>query len=175
VALGEARDALGMPRLVLDWNCSVADFETVRRSIGLLGEDLERAGAGRLECDAPALTAMMTCHGPHGGNHQGTTRMGTDPRTSVVDPNCRVHGVDNLYVAGPSVFPTACLGDPILTMVSLSLRLADHLRLLELHVVVPERVQSRLAELSLAPDPKTASVERSATSERLPSLVQRTA
>ena len=58
----------------------------------------------------------------------GTTRMSADPRLGVVDADCRVHGVPNLYMAGSSVFPTAGHAPPTFTIVCLALRLADHLR-----------------------------------------------
>jgi choline dehydrogenase-like flavoprotein len=60
-------------------------------------------------------------------HHMGTTRMGDDPSTSVVDRDCRLHGVENLYVAGSSVFPTSGYANPTLTIVALALRLGDHL------------------------------------------------
>lgn len=62
-------------------------------------------------------------------HHMGTTRMASDPARGVVDENCRVHGVDNLFVAGSSVFPTGGTAAPTLTIVALALRLADHIRL----------------------------------------------
>ena len=58
----------------------------------------------------------------------GTTRMGTDPAVSVVDANCRAHEVDNLYITGSSVFPTAGDSNPTLTIVALAHRLADTLK-----------------------------------------------
>jgi hypothetical protein len=58
----------------------------------------------------------------------GTTRMHADPRQGVVDAQCQVHGVDNLYIAGSSVFPTGGYANPTLTLVALALRLADHLK-----------------------------------------------
>ena len=61
-------------------------------------------------------------------HHMGTTRMQRDPRMGVVDENCRVHGVANLYVAGCSVFPTGGTFNPTLTIVALALRLADHIK-----------------------------------------------
>ena len=64
-----------------------------------------------------------------GHHHMGTTRMGASPSTSVVDSDCRVHGVENLYVAGSSVFPTTGHMNPTLTLTALTLRLADHVRL----------------------------------------------
>ena len=59
----------------------------------------------------------------------GTTRMSADPRHGVVDANCRVHSVDNLFIAGSSVFSTGGWANPTFTLVGLALRLADHLRL----------------------------------------------
>jgi len=53
--------------------------------------------------------------------------MGTDPGHSVVDPDCKVHGVDNLYLAGSAVFTTSSQANPTLTLVALALRLARHL------------------------------------------------
>jgi choline dehydrogenase-like flavoprotein len=61
-------------------------------------------------------------------HYLGTTRMGTDPESSVVNPDLRVHSVDNLYVAGGSVFPTSGCANPTMTIVALSIRLAEHLR-----------------------------------------------
>jgi choline dehydrogenase-like flavoprotein len=57
----------------------------------------------------------------------GTTRMSDDPKEGVVDRHCRVHGVDNLHVAGSSVFPTVGCANPTLTIVGLTLRLAERL------------------------------------------------
>ena len=63
-----------------------------------------------------------------GKHHMGTTRMHRDPRHGVVDADCRVHGLANLFVAGSSVFPTGGYVNPTLTLVALALRLADHLK-----------------------------------------------
>ncbi len=57
----------------------------------------------------------------------GTTRMHDSPKLGVVDRNCRVHGTNNLYIAGSSVFPTAGGDFPTITIVALTLRLADHI------------------------------------------------
>ena len=66
--------------------------------------------------------------GQGGYHHMGATRMSDSEHTGVVDKNCRVFGVDNLYVAGSSVFPTVGYANPTYTIVALALRLADHLQ-----------------------------------------------
>ena len=54
--------------------------------------------------------------------------MHEDESQGVVDENSRLHGVHNLFVAGSSVFPTSSYTNPTLTIVALTLRLADHLK-----------------------------------------------
>jgi len=61
-------------------------------------------------------------------HHIGTTRMDNDPHRGVVNSNCRVHGINNLYIAGSSVFPTAGHANPTLTLMALAFRLSDHLK-----------------------------------------------
>ena len=63
-----------------------------------------------------------------GKHHMGTTRMHPDPRQGVVDADCKVHEVANLFVAGSSVFPTSGQANPMLTLVALAIRLADHVK-----------------------------------------------
>ena len=58
----------------------------------------------------------------------GTTRMSREPGLGVVDENCRIHDVGNLYVAGSSVFPTVGMANPTIEIVALAVRLADHLK-----------------------------------------------
>ena len=60
-------------------------------------------------------------------HHAGTTRMGLDPASSVVDASQRVHGTSNFYVAGASVFPRVGCANPTLTIIALNLRLANKL------------------------------------------------
>ncbi|WEK00558.1 MAG: GMC family oxidoreductase [Candidatus Sphingomonas phytovorans] len=62
------------------------------------------------------------------GHHIGTTRMSADPTQGVVDANLKVHSLDNLYVAGSSVFPSTGISNPTFTIITLSIRLAEHLR-----------------------------------------------
>ncbi|HTS45304.1 MAG TPA: GMC family oxidoreductase, partial [Puia sp.] len=63
-----------------------------------------------------------------GWHHMGTTKMSDDPKDGVVDKNCKVHGIKNLYVAGSSCFATSGAANPTLTLIALTLRLSDHLK-----------------------------------------------
>lgn len=128
VTLGEDRDALGMPRLTVDWRYTRGDVATVQTALALLSDDLARSGCGRFDYDPDMVETEMTRYGAYGGHHIGTARMGDDPRRSVVDKDCRVHGIANLHLAGAAVFPTSSQANPTLTAVALALRLADRLQ-----------------------------------------------
>jgi choline dehydrogenase-like flavoprotein len=125
VYLGDARDRLGMPRLVLDWKVGSQETAPLLRLHELLDSHLRRNGLGRLDYSAAQFSALRYTDASH---HLGTTRMSADPREGVVDEHCRVHDVANLYIAGSGVFPTAGHANPTLTIVALALRLAAHLK-----------------------------------------------
>jgi choline dehydrogenase-like flavoprotein len=127
VTLTGKTDALGMPQLRIDWRYSPQDIESIRRTLDLMAQEFECSGTGRLEYDQHTLEEDLMRFGAYGGHHIGTARMGTDVRKSVVDADCRVHSVGNLYVAGSAVFPTSSQANPTLTLIALSLRLGRHL------------------------------------------------
>ncbi|WP_031556365.1 FAD-dependent oxidoreductase [Parvularcula oceani] len=135
VVLTKERDALGLPRLALDWRMSPIDRDSVAALVRGLGAELGRLGTGRVEPaawlseeDAGWQTDPLISAHPIGGyHHMGTTRMSASPREGVVDADSRVHGIGNLYVAGSSVFPTSGWANPTLTIVALALRAAEHL------------------------------------------------
>jgi choline dehydrogenase-like flavoprotein len=118
-----------MREVVVDWQLTDDDKSKAAVGLRLLGTEIGRAGFGRLRS---SLTEDNPWPGPdhfYGDeHHMGTTRMHQEPRLGVVDENCRVHGVANLYVAGSSVFPTGSAHNPTLTIVALALRLADHIK-----------------------------------------------
>ena len=130
VTLSAEKDALGMPRATLDWRMTELDKRSIRTFYQLLGRELGRSGTGRVQIREWLLDDDRTWPSSISGgwHHMGTTRMHTDPRQGVVDANCRVHRLGNLYVAGSSVYPTAGAANPTLTLVALSLRLSDHLK-----------------------------------------------
>ncbi len=127
VTLGDGLDRLGMRRVRLDWRLTELDRRTVRRTTRLMCERLQGVAGIRVEPLAGALDGSCLMRPAWTWHHMGTARMGDDPRRSVVDADCRVHGVGNLYVAGSAVFPTAGNHSPTFTLLALSLRLADHL------------------------------------------------
>jgi len=128
VLLSSQHDALGLRKVRIDWRLSDIDLASIRTAAGLIGSDV----AAHFGCEftpAPWLhDADATPHVHGTAHHIGTTRMSGSPATGVVDAQCRVHGVDNLYVAGSSVFPTGGWAFPTLTIVALALRVADALR-----------------------------------------------
>lgn len=129
--LGPGRDALGQPRLHIDWRYTRRDVEAVRRALTLLAHDFEHSGVGRFDYNPQTVEMEMTRHGAYGGHHIGTARMGSDVRSSVTDGDGRVHGVANLFVAGAALFPTSGQANPTLTIVALALRQAALLKRLQ--------------------------------------------
>jgi choline dehydrogenase-like flavoprotein len=125
VTLSSERDALGMPRLKVDWRITDLDIESLQKSYAVLARELQRTGTGVLSFDPSVLAERARRTGIVGGHHIGLTRMSVEPRDGVVDPDCRVHGIDNLYVNSSAVFPTSGQANPTLTLLALSLRMAD--------------------------------------------------
>lgn len=125
VYLDSEKDSLGMPRLVLDWKVSDRSLRSSLRLMHLLDEHFRRYEEGHIEQDLAEIKELPFTDASH---HLGTTRMSANAKTGVVDANCKVHGVDNLYIAGSSVFPTAGHANPTLTIAAMSLRLADYLK-----------------------------------------------
>lgn len=124
----EKLDRFGLPIVELNWQVSELDHHGYQRALALIGAELGAAGIGRLytPVDAQRKYAPGT---PSGGwHHMGTTRMSESVETGVVDSNCKVHNLDNLYIAGSSVFPTGGYVNPTLTIVALAHRLGEHLK-----------------------------------------------
>jgi choline dehydrogenase-like flavoprotein len=137
VTLQRDLDPYGVPKAQVDWRITEDDRASIRRAQGVLDRALQRAGIGRIEGmlgdEDPPATLIDNYH------HIGTTRMHVDPRQGVVDEQCRVHDVANLFVAGSSVFPTGGYVNPTLSIIALAIRLSDHLRT---SVLTPARVPS---------------------------------
>ena len=96
-------------------------FANVEQTLRIFGETLIRLGRGRVRVNNDRIYKDVWGQ----GHTLGTTRMGTSRDDSVVDGECRVHGYENLFVGGSSVFPSGGYANPTLTIVALALRLAD--------------------------------------------------
>ena len=120
VLLDDEKDQYGTYRAKLDWRLTEQDLESLQLAYGFLTSEPTRRGISpRHRLDKINLEVVMGA-----SHHIGTTRMHRDPRLGVVDSNCRVHSVRNLFIAGSSVFPTAGWAPPTLTIVALASRLA---------------------------------------------------
>jgi choline dehydrogenase-like flavoprotein len=128
VTLGRRRDRFGLPCVRVDWRLNADDQRGLNRLYDVVREELTRLDLGHLVEDPAKDAAGWPVSMTSGMHHMGTTRMHDDPREGVVNADCRVHDLANLYVAGSSVFPTAGVANPTLTLVALALRLADHLK-----------------------------------------------
>ena len=127
VALSQEKDALGLPKIDMQWRFSEIDKYSVAGAMNALDQDLRHLGLGRVE---PAswlkdpqsswqFDDLVTSHAMGGYHHIGTTRMGHSPKNSVTDKDGRVHDVQNLHIAGSSLFPTSGWANPTLSILAL--------------------------------------------------------
>lgn len=131
ITLASSRDALNMPKPLIEWEPRPPDERVFRATIKHLGHYWERSGFDILcpliwdpsviDPEAqPIVDRARICAHP-----SGSTRMGTDPAESVVGPDLRCHAVPNLAIASASVFPTSGSAHPTFTLMQLALSLAD--------------------------------------------------
>jgi GMC oxidoreductase len=128
VTLTGESDRDGVARIHLDWRVCDEDIESACRGFMLLPDAMQRSPRCRVEFDEKRLRDHMRRSVPLGGHHIGTTRMAASSQQGVVDGNCALFELSNLYVASSAVFPTSGHANPTLTIVALAVRLAAHLR-----------------------------------------------
>jgi choline dehydrogenase-like flavoprotein len=117
-----------MKRLQIDYRVRDSDVDSICRAHKLIDQRLQQHGSGRLRymfSDPPSAVYDQIGDGVH---QIGTTRMSNNPSNGVVNSACRVHGMQNLFIASSSVFPTSSQANPTLTIVAIAIRLADHLK-----------------------------------------------
>lgn len=129
VTLGDAPAEDGLPGLTIAFRYGDATIDGLvdahLRVAALLRTD--GFAAVEMPADAGSLARSIRDQARDGYHQMGLTRMASDPSAGVVDPDGRVFGTRNLYVASASAFPTASQANPTLTIVALALRLAAHL------------------------------------------------
>lgn len=125
ILLTSEKDCLGQPKIELRWQLANQDINSLNKIIAILKQELDNSGLGyfyqseQLSLDFKQLT---------GYHHLGTTRMHVNPKYGVVNSDCQIHGTNNLFVAGSSVFPTGGYANPTLTIVALAIKLADKIK-----------------------------------------------
>jgi choline dehydrogenase-like flavoprotein len=131
ITLDSEKDSLGVPRAKLHWELSALEKRSIRKMYEIIGQQVGIQNIGRVKLmdylldEKDESWPSFTGGGWH---HMGTTRMHNDPKSGVVDSNCQVHGINNLFIAGSSCFATGGAVNPTLTIVALSIRLTDHIK-----------------------------------------------
>lgn len=127
VRLSDTRDRLGLRRVMLDWQTTALDHRAVNTLVDAMEQECTRLNLGKVEPLEWVRANQWPKNLVGGPHHMGTTRMSDDPRRGVVDRNAKVHGVESLYIAGSSIFPTGGHANSTLTLLATTLRLCDHL------------------------------------------------
>lgn len=127
VTLSEEKDQLGLNRVRVAWKVGSAVQRSLDRTLAIVSDELRANGVADIGLDPPIEGKSWPEKLEGTWHHMGTTRMHDSPEYGVVDRNCRVHSVNNLYIAGSSVFPTGGTNYPTILIAALALRLSDHL------------------------------------------------
>lgn len=126
IKLTDEKDILGVRKIAFNWDFSELDVKTFNKGQELVMREFTRLGLGRF--DAPNITSDLVRQKARGHYHHiGTLRMASSASAGVVDKNCKLFGIDNLYACGSGIFPTAGYSGPTMMIISFSIRLAEHL------------------------------------------------
>jgi choline dehydrogenase-like flavoprotein len=152
VSLSTEVDGYGMPRVKLDWRVGELETRTMTGFARTVASELQRLDLGTVRlAPGPDFNARETLGAARDSfHHMGTTRMSRSAEDGVTRHDLRCHDLDNLYIAGPSVFPAGGIAEPTFTALALCVRLSDHLkaRLVSAMPLV-------LADIPAAPSPAT--------------------
>jgi choline dehydrogenase-like flavoprotein len=128
ITLSDKEDILGIKKINIDWTISDEDKNLAWRSLDLIAKDPSINRKGRFRVLKERESRLWSSQLGFGSHHIGTTRISSSYKTGVVDPKCRVYGTNNLYIGGSSVFPTGGHVPPTLTIVAMSIKLADDIK-----------------------------------------------
>ena len=124
-------DNFGIPRIHMEFKLQNSVRKTMTTFLEEVGKFFISNDLGRIKIEDWLYDYKKDFskngQADNGCHHIGSTRMGEDPNTSVVDRNLKVHNTENLFIAGSSVFTTGGAANPTLTICQLSLRLANHI------------------------------------------------
>ena len=125
VFLSSNKDIYGLPKVSINWQFNNIDKIDFLGFFKNFQKYFFNHNLGNIYSNINSLKEW-----PLKGIHShfiGTTRMGNNPSNSVVDINCKVHDITNLFIAGPSIFPSSGYANPFLTIIAFSLRLSEYL------------------------------------------------
>lgn len=126
ITLVEDRDATGMAKSRIAWKWNDIDVDSICRTQEILKHEFAQAGVGELTIERRGRYPLQIQSSTH--HPAGTARMSAEPSRGVVDADCRVHGVRNLFIASSAVFPTSGYANPTLTILALAIRVADRVK-----------------------------------------------
>ena len=127
VMLSDQKDDFGMPRPIIEFRVDDYSRKGMEYAQGIIKKIFTAVGACQEDWEFTDLKSDRFFSGS--GHIMGTCRMGSDPATSVVDPECRSHDHKNLFIVGCSVFPTGGTTNPTVTLAALALRAAASIQL----------------------------------------------
>ena len=129
IVLSGAKDKAGQPVPEIQWFFGDDTIHTFKTYCNILESEFKRLDIGKIEWDTWVNQDNETIrqHLQDAYHHMGTTRMSTTRDTGVVNSDCRMHDVGNVYITGSSIFPTSGHSNPTLTFMALALRLGHHL------------------------------------------------
>ncbi len=127
ITLADSRDSLGMLRTHLDWKISEREIYSIRTFVEVAARSLSSIGRVIPDPELMALSSSFMERCGDGYHHMGGMRMSTSPNDGLVDPNLRLHGMENGYICSSAVFPSSGFSNPTHTLLALAVRLAEHL------------------------------------------------
>lgn len=128
VSLSDEPDELGMRKLNINLRYTQQDIDNLIRVHQFWDQHLRKHDCGYLKYLTAEPEASIWEQARDGFHQIGTTRMSAHPEDGVVDVNCKVHGINNLFIASSSVFVTSGQANPTFMIVVFALRLADKLK-----------------------------------------------
>lgn len=126
--LSSALDEFGMPLITVDYQILPVDIDGTARALESISSELVRLGLAKVDHDPIELRRQIGKYTGVGSHNYGTTRMASESSDGVVDLNCKVFGVSNLYISSSSVLRTTSFANPGLTICAIGVRLGRHIR-----------------------------------------------
>lgn len=127
ITLSNSKDSLGIKSVDIKFHVTQEDKNWAWKTLTLLSQDPGIQSVGRLRLLKERESRIWESQLGYGQHHIGTTKMGNTSQNGVVDSSLKVFGTKNFYISGSSVFPTGSHVPPTLTIVALSIKLAQEL------------------------------------------------